>query len=848
MIAFELRPGDSLRALPFVLTAALLAASPLAAQTVSLSDTGAISGRVLAADAAIPLAHATVLLTPVRPNGPTPDAVSHAPTRATITGRDGTYRFPDVSVGVYRLTIKRIGYKPASLEVQLRQSSPVTVSAVLELAPIYLEPVAVRTTVDRYRRSEANDAELDLSRVGLERWRQSAFLESDVRILDHRDVLDAITLAEPDPIRALQRLPGVATRDDWTAEAWVRGAPWGQTRIYFDGLPLFNPLHAGGLTSAINPDVIGSVTFFPGVRSVALGEGSAGIVSLTSRSAGASGGLNGNAGMSLLGGGLTLGRRFGDGRVGALVGARRSALPVPVTGDLEPAAAGGGELELPDNYSDVVGRVDLDLGRRVRVEMSGLWEQDWIEDGLENGPAGNTFAWGNAAGRITMDADLSSDHRTRHTVGVSHFGVEVEQTRPALRIDRFNGPRRSPTQPNSEGHVLYVSAAGEIGSAGFPSRSRAWRVGYQLTHQRSRYRGAPATPYPVQTVRGELELERALNVGAVWGEMRWMLLPGFVVQGGLRVEGSEALRSTAGARVAPQLSIRHGLSSRLSFSLAAGRTYQYLQPFAPVGLSVGPGLPISHAWLLAGGDVPPLRTDLATGGVELWVGDRWLASANVYLRGVTGVALVDPTPGPIAERTATVIGETTSRGVEATIRRLAGRWTIAFGYGYGRSDIDAAGLRFPAPTDRRHTLDITSRWRPPAGVGGGRLVFGGALTAASGVPYTRIFPGRLECDQARDLCVALVPDLQGSPSLARTPWYASVDFSIDWTRRWSAWELGAFVQLLNAFDRDNAVTYTVDRDGPCARRTVDAPQCGLDSDQFLSGRARMAVVGMRFAF
>lgn len=366
MIALELRPGDSLRALPCVLTAALLAASPLAAQTVSLSDMGAISGTVLAADGAIPLAHATVLLTSVRPNGPTPAAVSDAPTRATITGRDGTYRFPDVSVGVYRLTIKRIGYKPASLEVQLRQSSPVTVSAVLELAPIYLEPVEVRTMVDPYRRSEATDDELDLGRIGLERWRQSAFLESDVRIIDHRDVLDAITLAEPDAIRALQRLPGVATRDDWTAEAWVRGAPWGQTRIYFDGLPLINPLHAGGLTSAINPDVIGSVTFVPGVRSVALGEGSAGVVSLTSRPAGAREGFHGTAGMSLLGGGLTVGRRFDERRVGVLVGGRRSALQVPVTGDLEPAAPGGGELELPDNYMDVVGRVDLDLGRDDR--------------------------------------------------------------------------------------------------------------------------------------------------------------------------------------------------------------------------------------------------------------------------------------------------------------------------------------------------------------------------------------------------------------------------------------------------------------------------------------------------
>ena len=134
------------------------------------------------------------------------------------------------------------------------------------------------------------------------------------------DVVDGVTLGESDLFRALQRLPGVTTRDDYTAELWTRGAPWSHTLVTFDGLPLYNPLHGVGVFSGVNPDVVGAF-FFPGARPAAIGGGAAGVVELASRPPTVDEELRGIAEVSLVSARATLDR--GSPR-GWLAAGRRS--------------------------------------------------------------------------------------------------------------------------------------------------------------------------------------------------------------------------------------------------------------------------------------------------------------------------------------------------------------------------------------------------------------------------------------------------------------------------------------------------------------------------------------------
>src|SRR5690606_25120058 len=129
-----------------------------------------------------------------------------------------------------------------------------------------------------------------------------------------------------------------------------------------------------------------------------------------------------------------------------------------------------------------------------------------------------------------------------------------------------------------------------------------------------------------------------------------------------------------------------------------------------------------------------LRTDIITLGAERWLGRGFLASATAYVRRADGLALPDPAPGPLAGRPLVVTGSGEAWGIDASVRRVAGRWTASAAYTYGDARVEAGGYSYPAPADRRHRLDVLAGVR----IGGG-VSAGAAYTAMTGAPYTRAF-------------------------------------------------------------------------------------------------------------
>ena len=819
--------------------------------SIALPETGVVSGFVLTSDGSSPLPQAIVSLSTLTPSfsGDGHDSHTIGSPRTTVTHTDGGYHFADVYPAQYRLEIRRIGYRPATVDVEMRRASTVNVSAVLEVTPVHLEQLEVRAaSLDLFGRTSHAD-ELGQRRIDIERWRQRAFLSSDVRALTHTDVLESVTLGTADPFRALQRLPGVTTRDDWTSEVWIRGANWGQTRVYFDGMPLFNPLHAGGVTSAINENAIGSVLFHPGVRPLPLGEGAAGVVNMTSRPAGGTGDLRGYGDLALFGGGLTLERRFLDGRVGVLAGARKSGLDF-LTKQTElrhsQDEVNGQGFALPDKYADAIARIDIGLGKNAFIEASALWEHDWISDSLEQGgPAFNNFSWGNAATRVTLDVPLWGVY-SRHTLAWSHFGLNVNQTEPRPSVSFYDW--QSPTQIGSRGRVDQLSGRGEFGSVIPEEDDAGWRAGYQVTVNRSKYNGAPQSPHPFQVHVGPIEINEKLVVVSGWGETRLKPLSKLTFQGGVRLDGTTSQLEGGRLHIAPQVSGRYSVSEQLSVSASVGRSHQYVQALAPAGLTVGPGLAVSHVWRLAGDSIPPLQSDVVTIGAEYWIGDEWLGSANIYYRKSSAMTLVDPTPGPKQSRPRTVLGENEARGLELSIRRIAGQVTMSANYTFGISEIRSAGLQFPSPSDRRHSLDFTSAWMVPRTFLGGSVRLVAAHTAASGAPYTRIHPGRYVCNYELDYCTEFVFDILELPNDARAPWYSALDMLGEWTKYYSAWRFTIHLQLRNLLDRNNDITYAVTRGGPCDRPTIDTPFCSSAADEFQPGVRRQGIFGLKIEF
>jgi TonB-dependent receptor-like protein/carboxypeptidase family protein len=809
--------------------------APLSPDTVP--PAGTITGSVVAAESGVPLEDAVVVLEPA-PAGALP-ADSRGPSfweggRVARTDANGAYRFDRLAVGGYALHVRRIGYRPASLEVELSSQWPFRVSVGLVVLPIALEAVEVTgAALPPLGAASADRDAAGRARLAAETDRRRRFLVGDARSLTTADLLEAVTLGETDLFRALQRLPSVTTRDDYSAELWTRGSRWTDTRVTFDGLPLFSPLHVGGVFAGVDPDVIGSAFFLPGVRPASSGEGDAATLDLVSRPATDSG-LHGVTELSVISARAVL----EHGTVGTgprwVLAARRSYIDLATA--LLASLKNDSTITVPYAFTDLAGRLDLSLGGERALEVSGLLSEDAVRGRVPNLLRRSRGRWGDAVLRATLATPLGG-LMARFTAGVSRYDVRIDDTSAVPGgIDSVYIPIPARTRSG----ITYLLLGGTVS----PPTGDAWAAGYQLVTQHLDYSGPDPTSHPDSALANPArQFTGATRVLALWGERRWKPFARLTLRPGLRVELGPALANAPSARFAPRLEGRYAVGSRVTVSTGYGRTYQYAQAVGPNGPGVGPELHLSDVWLVAGDTVPAIRADVATGGAEYSVGGDWVAGLDVYQRWATGVAVPDPTPGPfLPTRPLFVPAANDARGAEASVRKLAGRWTASASLAVSRSEVTARGYRYPAPNDRRRVLHATALVRARPG-----LRVGGALTAASGAAFTR-FVGSIEAWQPTLVPFATLPYAE-LPGSAKAPGYTTFDVLLDWDHAARGWTLEAYLQLRNALGATNAVTYAGSVEGcsggqPPTKVQVAPGVC----DYYVRSVPRLPLVGVRVSF
>lgn len=803
--------------------AAELATGPsLAAQDVG----PALRGRVIDAESGDPVPAATVELVDAAREAGEEDGWGEAGSGGPLVGRTltdaaGLYRFEEVTPGRYVIRVQRLGFAPRSVRVSVKARWRPRVSVALAVEPIALAPIEVETPGAARLTTPSGEA-ASLGRIPAVRLRQELYPSPDTRLLTHADLEESVTLGELDVFRAIQRLPGVTTRDDFTAELWTRGASWGETRVFLDGLPLFNPLHGFGLFSGMSPRGVGASFFHPGVRPVGFPEGAAAVVDLRSRSGRGQAGTDAGLDVSLASAQLWAAAPFEGG--GWAVTARRSYADW-----VADAFAERDEDRFPYDFSDVHGRLDLGIGDGYRLEVTGLWERDGLRDEIPDQLQGTGAAWGNVLAGVALSGPLGP-HRFRQSVGGTWFSAEVWSVE-----SRFDHVFNAPSEPPADHGFRYVTLRGEL----TPRTDRRWALGYDLTHQTTHYEGPRAWPYSRRPPRRlETSWDADLFRASVWGRRRWEPASRLTLETGVRVALGTETRSGS-AEIVPSATLRFEPTSSTALALSGGRYVQYAQSPATVGPRVEGRFETGRLWTLPDLGRPHLDVSVGTLGGEAWLGDGWLASATAYLRETGGLLLPDPTPGPLIQRPPLVVGSATARGVEASVRKLSGRITGSVGYALSDADASALGVDFPAPTDRRHSLDVTALARL-----GRSLRVGIAYTYQSGAPFARV----VEC--VTDDCVGVTLD---RPFRRRGPAYSSLDLSLDFTHAFGGWSLGWYLQGRNLLGQDNAVTYEATSLRCPEGAFVSAGGCTDGSaaepvDIFFDGIPTFPLLGIRVAF
>lgn len=162
--------------------------------------------------------------------------------RGTSTDKDGYYYLPAIPEGNRIVIISFIGYLSKEINVVIKRNSITELN--VKLTPTSVELDELQVIADKTVRQNETD-------LGFER-------------ITTRDIEYIPSGAEQDIFKAIQTSPGVSSTGDVTARYFVRGGAGDQNEVLINGVPIYNPFHALGLFSVVDPEVISVVEFNKG--------------------------------------------------------------------------------------------------------------------------------------------------------------------------------------------------------------------------------------------------------------------------------------------------------------------------------------------------------------------------------------------------------------------------------------------------------------------------------------------------------------------------------------------------------------------------------------------------------
>ena len=739
---------------------------------------GTIRGRVRT-EVAFPMEDATAHLVAAA------DSTAH---RVTMSDRLGFFAFHDLLPGDYVLTVGRIGYAPLEEEITLGSGTVAHVDLELTEQPVALEEVQVDVLGTRHRA----------------RFRQSA--GETVQEIDRAQLRLIPGVAEPDPMRTLDALPGVTRLSDIGASFHVRGGSSDQNLVLLDGVPIFNPFHSLGLFSVFSADMVRRTELRSGGFPAEFG-GRASSVLLVESDLG-DGKFGVDAGMTLLtarvsvAGGLPeiTREKFGLASVRWRIGARRSyvdaltrpflSAPFPYylqdrQAGFEVWTKGGSRLRLT-TYSgrDVANLTDIERLDERNPEVLPDQDVKWRWGNKAIGIAWTRPRSGGGALDVHVsysgfegDFNLSEFPAPHLTTAIHSFslGTDLEH-RPGSRIRRKSGFL-----------LRYLDYSGES-------------------------RGKPSTLLPTDASSG-------LGAGA-YTQVDWTPSRRWLVEGGLRLDLWES-RGGGSKAVSPRVAVKHFLQhGRWAVHASAGKYVQLLQSVRDESLPIA-----IDPWVLAGGEggewIPPVVSRQFQGGVEGFLDDddEWFASAEAYHRNYDGLATRNWGEDPWIPDDDVLIGTGRSFGADVVLRKNRGPTTgwvsLSLLKATRRFPESGSGLEtgsmieYPPDFDRRVEVDVVAQRRLPWDVDAGlRWSFG------TGLPHTRLVPYQIPRQQIIDLGLAEGEEdvvWLGPRNGERYPVRHRLDISLRKVvrKRWGL--ITPYLNLINVYNRKNVVQYLYGR-------------------------------------
>lgn len=671
--------------------------------------------------------------------------------KRVLTDSLGYFRL-DFTADTAVLTVWRMDY--ARLDTVVVRGSAYVIVLALEQRPIPLRTL----TVDADR-TPGGGAE----RVLFER----EPIPGVIGVSRH-ELREIPQLAEPDVLRSLQALPGVVALNDLSAQLHVWGGASDQNIFLLDGARIFAPYHMFGLFGAFNADAVERVEFYRTLLPARRGGALSASIEAQQRQ-GASDGIEVGAGLGLLGTRATVRGSLPWNDATWMVAARRTHLDavLDVLG-----------RDFPYAFHDLHGRIDLRIGRDHQLRLAAFGSADRFRMFLHNSDENLRSKWRNASSSVRWEWQPNPDG----TLAAEGWG------------STYNGSLTLGDGPTSPATANRVEAGGirfewTRRGTGFGLRIGADVEGGTTEIQGSGTNGGFISSTALQDF---LQMSSYLESELRAGPLR--LIPGARIT---------YLTGRKDLLFEPRASARLYVDREFAVTVGAGRSYQaistvrddrYPVPGAPFWIAHLPGWPISRADGLA---------------VELegWGGDAWQIRISGYVRDFEDV----PRWSPVGTRSIDQMGFDDGRaeGVEASIRKHAGRVTGWLGYGLGRVRIthDETRRQYFAAWDRRHAVDLAIFLRVWQ-----ELVLSGRAVYGSGLPFWP--PAGANERQRFDPLRGIIHEVAEqypiwSDRQERFPDYFRLDIGARHRSRIGEFDIEPYISLINVTGRPNVLYYSI---------------------------------------
>ena len=694
-----------------------------------------VSGQVRDAERGQPLPFANVVL---RPAG----ADSLGFSRGAMSDRSGNYRIESIPAGRYTVRFAYIAYRTRVDTLQVLEDADVRLDVALTPAPIGVETVVV-----------------EADRLGREKTVQPGIIDLDMSQLE-----SVPAIGEPDPIRALQMLPGVQAASDVSSGLYIRGGGPDQTLILFDDVPVYNPTHAFGFFSTFNPDVIDRVTLYKGAYPANQGGRLGAVVDVESRTP-KTPDVSGSASISTIAARLSL-----EGPVGEhhwMVSGRRTYLE-PIL-----AALRADSPEIPYyNFYDVNAKFSTKRGK------------SWTDISFYNGrdhlriePDRDTrvdLEWGNTIATAIHTRMLSDGLVAKASIAGSQYQGTTD-------AKFFNTPVEFNNRLRDLTARAELGLTGEAHALELGAQASAYDFEFDQSFNRNEPVGFESTPFEF----------------AAYVDDQWAPNAVATLRSGLRLR-----YITDGSRVflEPRLSASYAVDEAVRLKFGAGIYNQYVQLIATEGFSA------ADLYVPMDASATPGRSVQAVLGVEWKPSTVYEFAAETYYTDLAHlVEFDDNTPadqeGFTADDLFVTGGTGYATGIELFAQRRRGRVTGWVGYALGwsrrRFDTLNAGESFPPKYDRRHDFKVVLDWKKSA------WSYSAAFLLGTGQAFT---PGsaryRLEDPALGDLSPGSRV-LPGERNSARLLPYHRMDVSVTRDFRLFGRPAEWFVQFFNLYSRRN---------------------------------------------